>query len=234
MPVLDYARSYVTFVTRGRTNQARIQVEARCQMTWPDGRAEETWLVASCKAENTYAERNLFQQPNYDFAMLYTRERYRICRIGAEHGSAPAESGLIAERFESARFDLSWAEGAEWLKDDQSVLAATLAGRPLVAQNRLVHTSGATALLEYPVKTMNINTELRCWQVDTGPLIVPTEPAWAGDLDGFDVAFAAFRTTAWTEYIARAPLSVGDGAATIDHFHEVSVATAGNSLWALI
>ncbi len=234
MAVLDYARSFVTFVTRGRTNQARIQVEARCQMTWPDGRTEETWLVASCKAENTYAERHLFQQPNYDFAMLYTRDRYRIIRLGAEHGAAPSESGLIVDRFESARFDLCWAEGAEWLKDDASVIAATVAGRPLVAQNRLVHASGATALLEFPVKTMNVNTELRCWQVDTGPLIVPAEAAWAGDIDGFQVAFAAFRTTAWTEYLARGPLRLADGATTVDHFHEVSVVTAANSLWALI
>ena len=61
MTTWDFSRSFATFVTGGRGNNARIQVEAVCEIAG----GERYVLVASCKAEDTYAEENLFREPNY-------------------------------------------------------------------------------------------------------------------------------------------------------------------------
>ncbi len=55
MQVLDYSRSFITFLSKEAANNARIQVEARCELT-VDGVAEEYWLVASCKSEDTFGK----------------------------------------------------------------------------------------------------------------------------------------------------------------------------------
>ncbi len=68
MEVLDYARSTITFDHAG-VNQARIAVESRCCLARPGRELLETWLVASCKAEQTYGPGQLFRAPNYDFCI---------------------------------------------------------------------------------------------------------------------------------------------------------------------
>ena len=88
MRVLDFCRSFVTFVTHPPTsNNARIQVEARCVIrSTPDASPVEDLLVASCKSENTYAETDLFKQPNYDFCAIFSDTHYRIHRVGPTAG----------------------------------------------------------------------------------------------------------------------------------------------------
>lgn len=219
MVVLDYGASFVTFVTRGRGNEARIQVDARCVLTTPEGEGWEAWLVASCKAEETYAESELFRDPNYDFAALFSTDRYRIVRIGARHGDAEGESGIITERFDEVRFDLVELE-AEPCEHVGDIVAATLAGWPLVAHNELRdEDSGVTALLEYPVRTMNVNPTRTIFQTDTGPLLFPEGDAWRRELNDFALAFAAFNRFDRTDFILRRPTEIAPGV-VIDHYAE--------------
>ncbi len=231
MDVLDYGRSYITFVTQGRGNNARIQVEAACRLISGGEVREEAWLVASCKAEDTYAERNLLRSPGYDFAVIFTRERYRILRIGPFSGAAGGESGLIADRFEEAVFQLRTVPAEECPTPD-AIIQATLDGRPLVARNLIGDPDGAAVVLEYPVKTTNVNPERGVYQTDTGPLIAPPGANWSGGLDELEVAFAAFNTPSWVELICRRPY-VLDGGGTIDHFHATRRHDAVNTILAV-
>ncbi len=52
MQAVDFAHSFVTFVTPGRANNARIQVEARVEWTdLANGTTQELFLAASCVVE---------------------------------------------------------------------------------------------------------------------------------------------------------------------------------------
>ncbi|SVE44494.1 uncharacterized protein METZ01_LOCUS497348, partial [marine metagenome] len=60
------------------------------------------------------------------------------------------------------------------LKTDEESVEQTFRNMPLVGQTELRDgTSGLRAVLEYPIKTLNvIKSPVRC-QVDTGTLVVP-------------------------------------------------------------
>lgn len=81
MESCDFSRSFITFLTKNRSNNARIQVEARCEITdRKTGESESYYLVASCKGEDTYGEGCLFLQPSYDFCMIYSSKDFMIIR----------------------------------------------------------------------------------------------------------------------------------------------------------
>ena len=123
---IDFGRSFATFVTPGRTNNARIQVEAACEMTG----GERYVLVASCKAEDTYADRDLFKQPNYDFCAIFSDEEYCIVRVGLPVTACWRDSGRNADRFDEVLIDVAEMD-ADACAAPQAIVEATLDNRPL-------------------------------------------------------------------------------------------------------
>lgn len=192
--VCDYSRSYVTFVTKGRGNLARLQVESRCIVLDGEGNAiDEFFYFASCKSEDTYAKENLFYENNYDFSGIFSREQYVIFRAGISHPDQYAERGTVAERFEAALFQIRPAQGVRKLEDNPAIVQATLAGLPLVGRTEIADAAGKRrAVLEYPVKTMNVQDGQNIYQVDTGPLPFPDFAAEADSVLGqLELAYVA-------------------------------------------
>ncbi|HCA48544.1 MAG TPA: hypothetical protein DEP45_14680 [Armatimonadetes bacterium] len=232
----DFGRSFATFVTKGRTNHARIQFEATCELA---GGAIYA-LVASCKSEDTYAERNLFKQPNYDFCAIFGPEQYCIVRVGLPVTAAWLESGLSSDRFEEVRIAPVQAE-AEVCADRQAVVEATLANRPLVGRTQLLGEAGEMiARVEYPIKTMNVNDSERApsgdwiFQIDTGPIVVPAERK-RGDLavEGLELAFIAWNAPDWAEFVVLEPTRIGHTEDCVGHYSRVRVVSARNEVLAL-
>ena len=229
----DFSRSFATFATKGRTNHARIQAEAVCELAG-GGRYV---LVASCKSEDTYAERDLFKQPNYDFCAIFGAEEYCIVRVGLPVTACWLETGLSADRFEEVSTDLVQAE-AEVCADARAVVEATLGNRPLVGRTELLDEAGETlATLEYPIKTMNANdpehspTGDWIFQVDTGPIVVPAERAH-GDLEveGLEMAFIAWNAPDWAELIVLEPVRLSYSDDCAGHYSRVRVVSARNEV----
>jgi len=233
---MDFSRSFSTFVTSGRTNHARIQVEAVCRMA--DG--ERYVLVASCKSEDTYAEENLFRQPNYDFCAIFSDEQYCIVRVGLPLTACWRDGGLSAERFDEVRIDLADAE-ADPCDGAQAVVEATLANRPLVGRTMVLDESGEeVAVVEYPIKTINVNTPAHSpggdwiYQVDTGPILVPRATPQTGlAVEQLDLAFIAWNAPDWAELVVLAPTSVNHSDDCVGHYSRVRTITARNELLAL-
>jgi len=237
MTVLDFSRSFVTFVTHGRGNNARIQVECRCELSPPGGEAVEFLLVASCKSEHTYAPDDLFMQPNYDFCCLFSPADYQIIRTFSTADRGGKETGVSTERFEAVRIDVRTIE-AEPCPDRAAVVAATLANRPLVGRTELADEAGGwRALLEYPIKTMNANDLETIFQVDTGPVLYPDFRSPADRLiDRFELAYLAYNDFPRAEFILQLPTSVPEGdpeALVTPHYSAIRKLPARNSLWAI-
>ena len=236
MQPLDYARSFVTFETLDRRNNARIQVEARCRLWLPDAAAPRDYLlVASCRSEDTYARENLFTFPNYDFCAIFGPDDYQIIRTHAttEHGGR--ETGRIADRFHEVRVALRGASVPERCDDDAAIVRATLANDPLVGQTELRSANGrARALLEYPIKTMNANGEHAAWQVDSGPMLLPDwNRTRERPLDTLDLAYVAFNTPDWAEFVVRQPTAIAAGGPVVEHYSEKRVLTGRNLIFRL-
>ena len=232
----DFGRSFATFVTNGRTNHARIQFEALCELA----SGAHYVLVASCKSEDTYAERNLFKQPNYDFCAIFGPEQYCIVRVGLPVTAAWLETGLSSERFEEVRISPVQAQ-ADLCADRQAVVEATLNNRPLVGRTVLSDEAGETlARLTYPIKTMNVNDPEHSpsgdwiFQVDTGPILVPAERSRGNlDVEGLELAFIAWNAPDWAELVVLEPTRLGHTDDCAGHYSRVRVVSARNEVLAL-
>jgi len=237
----DFCRSFATFVTPGHTNNARIQVEAVCELA---GGARYV-LVASCKAEDTFAQRDLFRQPNYDFCAIFGDGQgggpadYCIVRVGLPVTAAWRDVGISAERFEDVRIDLVRAE-ADPCSAPRAMVEGTLANRPLVGRTEMLDEAGQKlATLDYPIKTMNVNEAEHTadgewiYQVDTGPIIVP-DPARqvAHAVEQFDLAFIAWNAPDWADLITLTPTPLNHSDDCAGHYSRVSTISARNEVLA--
>jgi len=239
MNVLDYSRSFATFVLP--VNTARLQLEGRCVLRQADGTEEQFLMFASCKSEDTYVEQDLFRNPatdpSYDFSGIFADERYSLNRIFVSSEGQKLETGLIAERFTEVLRHVHEVPHAVPLTSKQAVIEATLAHRVIIARNEITDEAGVTAVLEYPVKTMNVNPEHGMFQTDTGPL-----PYYDSGDPSPDVmarlkwAFCAFNEFEGADFILQAPTPIvreGVEVARTSHYQQiVPCPQARNTLFA--
>jgi hypothetical protein len=242
MKTVDFSRSFLTFridiekkppktVTHKppySLNNARIQLECRCRVTDNEtGQLQTFVLGASCKTEQVGVERDIWLQPNADFVPIFSDTGFLTIKTYAQAGMQvdfyPPGSGKQPDRqtgdradvFDDSRVDITEVEGVV-LTSAKEVVDATLAGYPLVARTEI--TQGRyTAVLEYPVKTMNANERDWIYQTDTGPVLLPDFSRQPDDLlPGLELAFAAFNCPDWVEFIVRVPTEIDQG---ISVFH---------------
>ena len=236
MKTIDFSRSFLTFRIDAEKrppqtashqppyslNNARIQIECRCQITEKHtGQSQSFVLGASCKTERVGVARDIWTEPNADFAPIFSNDRFMHVKTYARTGievdlyppgsgkQSDRQSGKIADLFDDVRIDVVECEGEKLATADEIVHAA-LANHPLVARTK-IDTERYSAVIEYPVKTMNANERDMIYQTDTGPVLLPDleyEPSEL--LERFELAFAAFNCPHWIELLVRVPTSVED------------------------
>ncbi len=233
MTVCDFNGSFVTFVTPGRGNNARIQVEAICDLM-AGGESTRYLLVASCKAEETYGTGDLFRIPNYDFSCIFSNTEYQIIRVHLPVDDNWLETGISAERFEEVNIHVAEAP-ARLCQDEDAIVRATLDNLPLIARTELLDDAGGTyARLEYPIKTMNVNDKRWEFQVDTGPVIVPdAEREVAQEIERFDLGFVVYNRFDRAEFIIQEPTPVGAEGTRVGHYSRIRKMEARNRLFCM-
>jgi hypothetical protein len=235
MEIIDFARSFVTFVTPGHTNNARIQVECACTLSAPGEPAREYLVVASCKSEEVYVREGLFKLPNYDFSGIFERDEYAIIRAHVSTAEGGYEIGKTAERFEALRIHVARTEG-RLCTTEAEIVQATLDNVPLVARTALRDPqSGLEAVLEYPIKTMNVLETDNVYQVDTGPVVFPDlAPPGLEGIQRLTLAFIAFNCAESAEFVLQAPTAVAPEAAVQTlHYSQARPAGCTNSVIAV-
>jgi hypothetical protein len=235
--VCSYSSSFVTFVLKKRANLARLQVESRCVLLDAQGRViEEFFQFASCKSEDTYARENLFLNPNYDFSGVFSREHYVLFRAGAPQDPAKyAERGVVKQRFEDVLFRIRNARNARVLKSNAEIVQATLAGHDLIGRTEIRDgATGKRAILEYPIKTMNVNDGRVIYQVDTGPIAFPDFTRSAPrPVDILELAYVAFNAPSEAYFVLQRPTALrrdGQESCMVSHYSEIRRMTATNVL----
>ncbi|MBI2506066.1 MAG: hypothetical protein HYW07_22860 [Candidatus Latescibacteria bacterium] len=233
MQVLDYNRSFLTFVTRGRGNNARLQVESECVVS-AGGRACAYYFFASCKSEDTFAPRNLFYKENYDFCGIFSEEEYALFRTRSIHHVGWKEQGLWKDRFAAVHQHLIRVEGRE-LSTPEEVVRASLDNTPMVGRVEIESGDGsAKARLEFPIKTMNANDIEMKYQVDTGPLAFPDFAVQAQrQIERISPAYVAYNAPHFAEFVIQQRLPLGQGA-EVTHYAGIVEMPARTRVIALV
>lgn len=212
----DFTNSYMTFTVLDRSNTARIQLDARC--VWTDhttGKTEEFFLITPCKSERMYVPRKLYQDPNYDFCGIWSRKEYLILRTPVTHNPKrlqdhEANAGVLPGRFGESKIDLRYLADTQPLTTDELIVKATLKNLYLMARTHVSHADPhLSAVVEYPVKTMNVCEKTTRFQVDTGPLIWPDFTSTAKlAVERFLLGFICYNTFADGEVVLRVPTPI--------------------------
>ncbi|HEY0655300.1 MAG TPA: hypothetical protein VGD65_19335 [Chryseosolibacter sp.] len=189
----NYSQSFVTHITEKKANQARINIEARTIIeNSSNGSVKDYFKFASCKSENTYATKDLFMDPNYDFSGVYNAEEFVIFR-SRQYYEGYAERGQVRNRFASIRVQLLEEKRISRLDTQNGIVDATLRGKNLIGRTTFKRNKSERVILEYPIKTINVNDIEFIYQVDTGPVAVPhPKKTDLPVLDSLELAFLAF------------------------------------------
>lgn len=240
---IDFGRSFAcgNGSTLGRgdetvQNDPRFCVESVLRIF--DGRRDPPVVYdqcAACKAEETFAQRNLFKEDNYDFLPVFGEDRVIAFRRKAVIGEMPYRTVQSMEGHPWGRIDCRIRTGkAAPLADFAAIVSATAQCLPIVARTSWIDpASDVRAEIEYPIKTMNLQHRPPMFQIDTGPVLMPDlscrRECWADALNLAYVAFSGFDRAA---FVIEAPVAVGSSRQVM-HYSKIVEFAATNSLWAL-
>ena len=254
MKITDYGNSYVMWTGKVNendkrvpghirwANSVRILLDSRCWITDEDsGGTREYNLISPFRTEWMYRSDILWQEPNYEFAGIYSDTEWMAGHIKAgdvaEFGGDWRVVHEIEGRFDDFKTVVRHYSDAEKLENDAQVVEATMDFRPLVARTEVWSDDGKTrATIEYPIKTMNVQLERHRMQVDTGPLIYPDFSSTEdGEIRKLNFAFVCYNTDDVAEFVLRGPTPVlrgGDEVGTYIDYSDVRRVPIKNTFYA--
>jgi hypothetical protein len=204
-------------------NAARIMIDARCTILDSAGNlADELYLIAPCRTEWMYRETGMIQNPSGEYRQIFSQPHALQKTVGksiSEDGPIAHGPAISTGVFDWIRFDIA-AKPSTRLATDREVVDATMRNAPIVAKTSF-SANGYTAILEYPIRTMNFHEERRRFQVDTGPLIFPDldDPA-ERLIDRCSLAHTVYNTFTYAEFVCKRPTPlVVDGADVASIYH---------------
>lgn len=208
-PCLDYGRSFIC--NTAEFNSVRFWVESRTTIFDDEaGASTEFYQCGSCKSEHTFAETNLFHEENYDFLPILGDDHWLVFRRPAGLSERYHTIEPVDKYWGKPTLKLRWAEGVRVLHTWEAIRDATAAGVPIVTQTELADpNTGLRAILECPVKTMNISMPLAMYQVDTGPIAFPDlSQRYQRHIECLRLAFIAFNTDHFADFVVEQPTAV--------------------------
>ena len=209
MHCLDYRHSFVCGTSP--VNSLRLWIESRVTVIDDkSGKSIDYYQCASCKSEDTFAEKDLFYQDNYDFIPIYGDGQWLIFRRKNRVTPDYRRVQKLETVWGIPDLKLAYGKNVRMLRSWEEIRDVTASTTAMVAQTELSdpHT-GLRAVIECPVKTMNISHEKRMYQVDTGPVaFADVSQRFADPIESLSLAFVAFNAPDFADFVIEQPTPV--------------------------
>lgn len=204
---LDYGRSFIC--NTAPFNAVRFWVESRTVLIDGDQRFE-FYQCGSCKSENTFAKEDLFAKENYDFMPILGDGHWLVFRRTARLNPNYRQVKKMEDIWGPANLKLREARKLVVLETWEQIRDATAAATPIVSRTEIQdETTGLKAIIECPVKTMNISLDNMLYQVDTGPIVLPDlSKRYEPRIDSLRLAFVAFNAPHFADFVIEQPTKV--------------------------
>ena len=212
MNCIDYSLSFVCTVGNG--NAPRFWVESRCRLIDDtDGTFTDYYQCGSCKSEHTFAEKNLLQSPNYDFLPVFGKDYTAIFRRHAYRNDNYVQYQEMKDTWGGVLFEIQEANPVQILDNNEEILLATRKCLPIVSQTEIWDANTQMrAIIECPVKTMNIDEKRCIYQVDTGPVLFPDlSKRYERKIEAFSLAYVAFNVPHFADFVIEQPTPIVEG-----------------------
>ncbi len=219
---LDYGRSFICGTAA--FNAVRFVVESCTTIIDPrTGRAADYYPCASCKSENTFAPKDLFHKENYDFLPVLGEGHWLVFRRRAAVSPSYRQVRRVEDLWGPPNLKLVEAGPVTVLDTWEKIRDATARGLPLVAQTEIAGPDSLRAVIEYPVKTMNLSLEKKLYQVDTGPIAFPDfSTPCDPQIECLRLAFVAFGAPDFADFIVEQPTPIVEGGKQVAEVHHYS------------
>lgn len=220
-------------------NSVRFWVESRLRVIdEKTGRTEDYYQCGSCKAEDTFAPSNLFYSDNYDFTPVFGPQYGIVYRRKAYLNPNYKTCPIASDMWGGQLYKLKEPEYCKLLESNEDIRCATHDAVPLVAQTELYNAEiGLRAIMEYPVKTMNIHDGKNMYQIDTGPvLLMDLSTNCERTVDAISLAYVAFNAPDFADFVIEQPTPLSDGdqmASQVYHYSGIVSLPATNRLFAV-
>ena len=238
MTPLDYGRSFICHAAP--ENSVRFWIESRSRiLDEKTGSSSDYYQCGSCKSEDTFAEKNLLKEENYDFLPIFGDGQILIFRRHA----------FVSQRYRgiTASEDILWGPPRLVLKEAHRVNElvgydqihrATAEAIPIVTQTELWNSEqGLRAIIECPTKTMNISQTKKIYQVDTGPVAYPDlSRRHDPEIDALSLAFVVFNAADFADFVVEQPtlLKADPENCQVFHYSQPFSKTARNRIFSLL
>ena len=232
MNCIDYLSSFVCTVGNG--NAPRFWVESRCRLIdETDGTFTDYYQCGLCKSEHTFAEKNLFQDPNYDFLPVFSKDYTVRFRRHAYRNDNYAQYLEAKDTWGGVLFEIQEANPVQILDSNEEILLATRKCLPIVTQTEIWDANTQMrAIIECPVKTMNIDEKRCIYQVDTGPILFPDlSKRYERKIEALSLAYVAFNVPHFADFIIEQPTPIvedGKEIACVYHYSGIRSLEAKN------
>lgn len=237
MNCLDYGLSFLC--NPASFNSVRFWVESRTTLIDEQaGTRVEFYQCASCKSENTFGEKDLLYEDNYDFLPIFGGEDLLIFRRPARLSDNYRQLTKAADVWGQPILKLREGKRVTKLETWEQIRDTTAEAIPIVSQTELVNKeTGLRAVIECPVKTMNISHDKQMYQVDTGPVAFPDlTRRYDRPIECLSLAFVVFNATHFADFVIEQPTPVieeGEEKCRIYHYSDPFSLPADNRLLAV-
>lgn len=223
IPCLDYGLSFVC--NSASFNAVRFWIESRTILIDDkSGQRVEFYQCASCKSEHTFAAKDLFQKDNYDFLPIFGGEDLLIFRRPARLFDRYRTVTKEAKVWGKPTFRLRPARQVRLLETWEQLRDATAEGLPLVSQTEIANAeTGLRAVIECPIKTMNVSLDQKLYQVDTGPVAWPDlARRFEPPIDSLSLAFVAFNAPGFADFVVEQPTPLVENGKQVGRIYHYS------------
>lgn len=210
---IDFARSFVRFSTTRVSHTPRLQLDAVC--TLRDSTGERAYYMScACIGEEMYQPSDFIHQPPQEFhIILAPGEQYMTLKrcpsadddlraANRINAPMPTSSGRPAKVVELAA-EVARHREITPVRDYETFRDALLGNR-IMNGRTIWRTDDFEAILDYPARTINAGTSETVWQVDAGPILIPSEPQ-EDDLEitRFNLAYIVYNRLEYAEAAVR-------------------------------
>lgn len=238
MKPINYGLSFIA--GKWTENQVRFWVESRTRFIDDKNKIiEDYYQCGSCKSEDTFADRNLFLEDNYDFTPVFGPDYGVIFRRKSYLNDNYKTCPKAGDMWKGQTYKLKEVEHIKVLENNDAIREATHNSIPIVAQTEIYNQEeGLRAIIEYPVKTMNIHDVKNLYQTDTGPVLLPDlSRKYERVVDSIQLAFVAFNTPEFADFVIEQPTPIikdGNELCKVYHYSKTVSLKAKNTLFAVL
>jgi hypothetical protein len=219
--VLDYGRSFIC--NPASFNSVRFWVESRTTI-YDDkaGTSSVFYQCGSCKSENTFGEKDLLYADNYDFLPIWGDGQWLVFRRPIRLSATYREVTGPDKKWGDPILKLRAGRDVKLLRRWDEIDDATTAADPIVSRTELKNDeTGLRAVIECPVKTMNVSRDRHMYQVDTGPVAFPDlTKRYDKPIDSLSLAYVVFNADHFADFVIEQPTPVvEDGVEKCQVYH---------------